>query len=145
MAQSAAQIDTPIACDLSAIPIDQRASHAALVQSLFGGEHAIIQHADGIEVSLPSDRLGDVVSFIENERRCCRHLDRGYRDPKSSPNDRSSCRRPNANGFSDTGPYKLPPQHRFKRTRQPLGCQSISRNTACNAAGFKRWGPSLKW
>ena len=74
MTKRVAQIDPPIMCDLSAIPLDQRASHAALARSLFGGEHAVVERPDGLAVTLPSDRLADVVSFIGNERRCCRHL-----------------------------------------------------------------------
>ena len=74
MTEPVAQIDLPIMCDLSAIRWDQRASHAALARSLFGGVQRVSHNADGLEVSLPSNRLGDVVSFIENERCCCRHL-----------------------------------------------------------------------
>lgn len=29
---------------------------------------------DEVVFDLPSDRLADVAAFIENERRCCRHL-----------------------------------------------------------------------
>jgi hypothetical protein len=64
----------PIACDLSAIPSEQRPTHIALVRALFGDFHRVRELPDGLEASIGPDRLADAVSFIENERRCCRHL-----------------------------------------------------------------------
>ena len=63
-----------IACDLSAIPPDRRPTHIALVHALFGDTARVRELPDGLEVSIGADRLADAVSFIENERRCCRHL-----------------------------------------------------------------------
>ena len=65
---------SPIACDMSAIPTEQRAGHLALVRSLFGEEQQPREVANGLEVSVGADRFADVVSFIDNERRCCPHL-----------------------------------------------------------------------
>jgi hypothetical protein len=65
----------PVACDLSAIPADQRAAHVALVRSLFFADEHVARATDaGVLVELPPERLGDVVRFVENERRCCAHL-----------------------------------------------------------------------
>jgi hypothetical protein len=59
---------------LSAIPAEQRAGHLALVHSLFAEESQAREVANGLEVSVTADRFADVVSFIDNERRCCPHL-----------------------------------------------------------------------
>ena len=64
----------PIACDLSGIPADQRDRHVALVRTLFGDEAHVHRLDNGLEVSIAADSLADAVSFIDNERRCCRHL-----------------------------------------------------------------------
>ena len=64
-----------IVCDLSAIPEGQRDAHYALVRSLlFADERAVQETEDGLAFELPQDRLADVGRFLENERRCCRHL-----------------------------------------------------------------------
>jgi len=64
-----------IVCDLSAIPADQRDAHFALARSLlFGDERAVREVETGLAFELPPGRLADVARFLENERRCCRHL-----------------------------------------------------------------------
>jgi hypothetical protein len=64
-----------IACDMSAIPADERDAHIALARSLFfAGGRAVRETEDGLMVDLPPDLLGDVARFVENERRCCCHL-----------------------------------------------------------------------
>jgi hypothetical protein len=64
-----------IRCDLFAIPADERLGHIALVRTLLFGDRAAVRDLeDGYEFSLPPDRLRDVVTFVENERRCCAHL-----------------------------------------------------------------------
>jgi hypothetical protein len=64
----------PIACDISAIPDDQRATHFALARSLFSGAIAVREVDAGVAFELRPDRLAAVAAFVENERRCCRHL-----------------------------------------------------------------------
>ena len=65
----------PVVCDLSAIPANQRDAHVELVRTiLFSGEHAALEVDDGLLFELPADRLNNAVRFVENERRCCRHL-----------------------------------------------------------------------
>ena len=64
-----------VVCDLSAIPADQRAMHFAFARTvLFGGESGVQDVENGIVFELPPERLADVAAFLENERRCCRHL-----------------------------------------------------------------------
>lgn len=64
-----------IVCDLSAIPADQRDAHFALARSLlFADERSVREVEHGLAFDLPPERLSDVARFVENERRCCRHL-----------------------------------------------------------------------
>ena len=65
----------PVVCDLSAIPADQRERHFELARSLlFADERRVRDLENGMEFELPADRLADTARFVENERRCCRHL-----------------------------------------------------------------------
>ena len=65
----------PVACDLSAIPADEREPHRALVRSLlFDGQRPAVDVPGGLAFRLPADRFNDAARFIEYERRCCRHL-----------------------------------------------------------------------
>ena len=65
----------PIACDLTAIPVDQRPAHVAFVRSLISGSFgAVRETADGLHFELPPNRLAEVARFVDNERRCCGHL-----------------------------------------------------------------------
>jgi hypothetical protein len=67
--------DDAIICDLSAIPADQRKAHFALARTvLFADETAVREIENGLTFALPPDRLLEVAAFLENERRCCRHL-----------------------------------------------------------------------
>ena len=64
-----------IVCDMSAIPADERDAHVALARSLFFvNETGLRELDDGVVFELEPDRLADVAAFLENERRCCRHL-----------------------------------------------------------------------
>jgi hypothetical protein len=70
------QIDsaTTVACDLSAIPAEQRAAHIALARTLLFADGNAEPVDDGYRVALSPDRLREVMEFVENERRCCSHL-----------------------------------------------------------------------
>lgn len=60
------------ACNLGAIPHEQRAGHQALGSALFG--HAAQQTAelaDGYAFRFPPERYADITAFIANERLCC--------------------------------------------------------------------------
>jgi hypothetical protein len=64
-----------ITCDMSAIPADERDADIALARSLFfAGGRAVRETESGLMVEIPPDLLADVARFVENERRCCRHL-----------------------------------------------------------------------
>lgn len=65
----------PIVCDLSAIPPEERARHIDLARELlFADEGAIREIENGLTVELAPERLVDAARFVDNERRCCRHL-----------------------------------------------------------------------
>lgn len=64
-----------IICDLSAIPEDQREAHFALARSLLFAKSTVVHDVeDGLAFDVPPDRLADVAAFLDNERKCCRHL-----------------------------------------------------------------------
>jgi len=64
-----------IVCDLSAIPAGKRAAHFALAGTLLFGDDSVVREIEnGLQFELAADRLADVSRFLENERRCCRHL-----------------------------------------------------------------------
>ena len=67
------QTGDAILCDLSAIPADERESHIALGTSLLATT-VVWERDDAVRFEVGADRLADVTRFIENERRCCRHL-----------------------------------------------------------------------
>ena len=71
-----------ISCDLTAIPAEERQGHIALVRELFANPgRGVREIPDGLELELPATRLGDAFRFMENERRCCRHLAFGLTVP----------------------------------------------------------------
>lgn len=62
-------------CDLLVLPPTARTEHIALAQSLlFVAGQPVTELPDGLSFELPTSRLGEVVRFMENERRCCAHL-----------------------------------------------------------------------
>lgn len=65
--------DSPVfACDLSAIPPDERAAHQALATHLFtDAVQSLEEIPDGYAFRFPVERYDDVVAFVANERRCC--------------------------------------------------------------------------
>lgn len=62
-----------IACDLSAIPAEEREQHAATAEQLFSTIQAVLELEDGYALRLPptSDNLLKAARFIANERLCC--------------------------------------------------------------------------
>lgn len=69
-----AQIEV-IACDMSAIPAAERNAHVTLARTLLSsGVSAVRETATGLVIEVPSERLGDVAKFVDNERTCCPHL-----------------------------------------------------------------------
>jgi hypothetical protein len=66
------QADSGLACVPSAIPAAERAQHFALAKRLFL-ETARERQAlpNGYAFRFEAVALGDVVRFVENERKCC--------------------------------------------------------------------------
>jgi hypothetical protein len=64
-----------IICDLSAILESERAAHFGLARTiLFADESVVSEIENGLAFDLPPERLSAVAAFLENERKCCRHL-----------------------------------------------------------------------
>ena len=62
----------PIACDLTALEPDVRATHmAAAVQLLRGDAAEVTELPEGYAFRYRADQYDQVVQFIANERRCC--------------------------------------------------------------------------
>jgi hypothetical protein len=62
----------PIACDLGAIPADQRSDHMETAEQLLLHLASETQELpDGYVFTLAAERYPQVAAFIENERRCC--------------------------------------------------------------------------
>lgn len=63
----------PIACDLNAIPAQDRAAHVVTAQQLFGMAQRVTELENGIELTLPSDSetFLKAAQFIAHERECC--------------------------------------------------------------------------
>ncbi len=62
-----------IACDLMAIPADERATHITTAQQLFARAAQVTELESGIEFTLPSASatLLQAAQFIDHERECC--------------------------------------------------------------------------
>lgn len=62
-----------IACDLSAIPAEDREQHSAAAEQLFSAIQEVLELADGYALRLPatSATLLSAAEFIANERLCC--------------------------------------------------------------------------
>ena len=63
-----------VTCDMSAIPADQRDAHIQLAKSVLFGAATATDIDGGIQFDLSASHLADVARFVENERRCCPHL-----------------------------------------------------------------------
>jgi hypothetical protein len=63
--------DIPIACDLDAIPADQRERHLALARELFSTPLETIRLETAYVFVFPVERLTDLAEYIAHERLCC--------------------------------------------------------------------------
>ena len=67
------QDESPFACDLNAIPLDERPTHLANTQKLFSLVQQIQELPDGYSFRLPNEN--DVwklaAEFVDLERLCC--------------------------------------------------------------------------
>jgi hypothetical protein len=64
-------MDKPIACDLNAIPLEQRQGHIALTESMFAQVEERQGLADGYAYRLPATLLQTAAQFVSLERLCC--------------------------------------------------------------------------
>jgi hypothetical protein len=69
---TAAPQDIPIACELTAIPADEREAHEMLAKQLFFEAVPERQElSDGYAFRFRADQYPLLVAFITNERLCC--------------------------------------------------------------------------
>jgi len=66
-------MESPFACNMSAIPPAERSLHRAAIEEVFGAVEEIRELPDGYAFRLPgsSDWLWKVADFIAKERLCC--------------------------------------------------------------------------
>jgi hypothetical protein len=64
-------METPIVCDLNAIPLDQRERHALLAGQIFEQVESITELADGFLFYLPVTIWEDVAKWARLEQLCC--------------------------------------------------------------------------
>lgn len=67
------QNETPFACDMTAIPADQRSVHLALTEMLFRTAAEVAEVSNGYRFRLPNDAetLRRVAEFVALEKLCC--------------------------------------------------------------------------
>jgi len=63
--------DIPIACDLEAIPADEREQHLALARELFSAPLQVVKLETAYEFVFPVDQLLPLAEYISRERLCC--------------------------------------------------------------------------
>ncbi|MDX1520438.1 MAG: hypothetical protein R3264_02325 [Anaerolineae bacterium] len=63
----------PLACDLTAIPLEHRDAHQSTAQTLFNRVQATQELPDGYAFQLPNDSKTflQAAQFIAHERECC--------------------------------------------------------------------------
>jgi hypothetical protein len=68
--------ESPLACDMRAIPTDQREGHLAKTRALFALIEEIKELPDGYEFRLAagSNTLVDAAEFVSHEKLCCPFL-----------------------------------------------------------------------
>jgi hypothetical protein len=64
-------METPIVCDLNAIPPEQRERHASLANQIFDQIESVTELADGFLLQLPATRWENVVEWARLEQLCC--------------------------------------------------------------------------
>ena len=66
---------TPFACDMTAIPMEKRGAHHALIRRLMiEGVRQIRELPDGLAFQFPAEEYGAVTEFVRSERLCCPFL-----------------------------------------------------------------------
>jgi hypothetical protein len=64
-----------LACDPTAIALDQRVEHVRLIGRLFARGVSRNAIPGGYRFDFPSEAFDDVARFVGNERRCCPFLE----------------------------------------------------------------------
>ena len=69
--------ESPFACDMTAVRVDQRKPHMATIEKLFRSVVSIRELANGYSFGLPDDldTLLTAAQFISLERLCCPFFD----------------------------------------------------------------------
>lgn len=67
------KIESPLACDLTAIPSTERDAHILTATQLFQLASRVREFDDGYALELPKDShvLASAAKFIDRERECC--------------------------------------------------------------------------
>ena len=66
---------TPFACDMTAIPAEERGAHLALIHHLMSEVVTEIRELpDGLTFRFPADAYDAVARFVARERLCCPFL-----------------------------------------------------------------------
>ena len=65
----------PFACDMTAIPANERGAHRALTRRLMDEALAELRELpDGLAFRFAADEYAAIVNFVERERLCCPFL-----------------------------------------------------------------------
>jgi hypothetical protein len=68
-------VSAPFACDMTAIPAEQRGAHHALIRRLMSeAVEQIRELPDGLAFRFPADEYDAVTTFVARERLCCPFL-----------------------------------------------------------------------
>ncbi len=67
------KIESPLACDLTAIPSTERESHILTAKELLQAATHVRETSDGYALQLPNDSntLLSAAKYIDHERECC--------------------------------------------------------------------------
>jgi hypothetical protein len=65
---------TPFACDMTAIPAEERGAHHALIRRLMSEVSEVRELPDGLAFRFPADAYDAVARFVARERLCCPFL-----------------------------------------------------------------------
>lgn len=65
---------SPLACDMTAIPAEQRAGHLAKSRELFSQIEETRELPDGYEFRFPGDVVTRLADFVSLEKLCCPFL-----------------------------------------------------------------------
>jgi len=59
------------ACRMDAMSVEERATHAALMEAMLAAVQERQELPDGIAFRLPPDQLPTIAQWVELERKCC--------------------------------------------------------------------------